>query len=160
MTRRGTLAYYLAAWVIGCFVVAFLQWLGETIAGNFRTASILLTTYFFALIFGAIAILLFAFLLRRSMRLLRTHAVWAWSLWGATLAFLEILSLIHAQSALLSFRSGEFGEVFFAACLKPSGPLAGPNPWRAPPPGRSPPAGPSLCLLHRLLPPPPPTPTA
>jgi hypothetical protein len=25
MTRRGTLAYYLAAWVIGCFVVAFLR---------------------------------------------------------------------------------------------------------------------------------------
>src|SRR5260370_21552094 len=127
MTRRGTLAYYLAAWVIGCFVVAFLQWLGETIAGNFRTASILLTTYFFSLIFGAIAILLFAFLLRRSMRLLRTHAVWAWFLWGATLAFLEILSLIHAQSALLSFRSGEFGEVLFAAVLDAADSLSGPN---------------------------------
>ena len=57
MTRRGTLAYYLAAWVIGCFVMAFLQWLGEALAGNFQTASILLTKYFFTLIFGAIAIL-------------------------------------------------------------------------------------------------------
>ena len=26
MTRRGTLAYYLAAWVVGCFVVSLLIW--------------------------------------------------------------------------------------------------------------------------------------
>jgi hypothetical protein len=132
MTRRGTLAYYLAAWVIGCFVVALLQWLGEALAGDFRTASILLTTYFFSLIFGAIAILLFAFLLRRSMRLLKTHAVWAWFLGGAVLALLEILALLHTQNALLSFRSGEFGEIFFAAVLNAADSLAGRNLWQAP----------------------------
>ena len=51
MTRRGTLAYYLAAWVIGCFVISLLQWIGEAVAGEIHTASILLTTYFFSLIF-------------------------------------------------------------------------------------------------------------
>jgi hypothetical protein len=44
MTRQGTLAYYLAAWVIGCFVVAALQWVGEAFAGEIHGASILLTT--------------------------------------------------------------------------------------------------------------------
>ena len=149
MTRRGTLAYYLAAWVIGCFVVAFLQWLGEALAGNFGTASILLTTYFFSLIFGAIAILLFAFLLRRSMRLLRTHAVWAWFSCGAILAFLEIGALLHAQNALLSFRSGEFGEIFFAAVLNAADSLAGRNLWQAPVGGAI--TAVVLCLVDRAF---------
>src|SRR5690242_1231041 len=88
MTRRGTLAYYLAAWVIGCFVAAFLQWTGEALAGEIHTASILLTTYFFTLVFGAATILLFAFVLRRGMRMMRTHALWAWLLSGAILSVL------------------------------------------------------------------------
>src|ERR1700722_605034 len=108
MTRRGTLAYYLAAWVIGCFVVSLLLWAGDALAGDFETASTLLTTYFFSLAFGATAVLLFAFLLRRWMRALGTHSLWAWSVSGAALASLEIWGLIHAQSALLSIRSGEF----------------------------------------------------
>jgi hypothetical protein len=149
MTRRGTLAYYLAAWVIGCFVVAFLQWLGEALAGNFHTASILLTTYFFSLIFGAIAILLFAFLLRRSMGLLGTHALWAWFLWGAILSFVEILALIHAQSALLSIRSGEFGEIFFAAVLNAADSLSGRNLWQAPVDGAI--TAVVLCLVDRAF---------
>lgn len=149
MTRRGTLAYYLAAWVIGCFVVAFLQWLGEALAGNFGTASILLTTYFFSLIFGAVAILLFAFLLRRSMRLLKTHAVWAWFSWGAIVAFLEIGALLHAQNALLSFRSGEFGEIFFAAVLNAADSLAGRNLWQAPVGGAI--TAVVLCLVDRAF---------
>jgi hypothetical protein len=136
MTRRGTLAYYLAAWVIGCFVMAFLRWLGEALAGDFQTASILLTTYFFSLIFGAIAILLFALLLRRSMRLVGSRAVWAWFLWGAILGFAEIVALIRAQgpllSILLSIHSGAFGAVFFAAVLEGAGSLAGRNLWQAP----------------------------
>ena len=31
MTRHGTLAYYLAAWVIGCPVVALVFWLIESV---------------------------------------------------------------------------------------------------------------------------------
>src|SRR6266568_9073457 len=116
MTRRGTLSYYLAAWVIGCFVVSLLQWIGEALAGEIHTASILLTAYFFSLAFGAVAILLFALLLRRSMRLLGTHALWIWFLSGAILSLVEIFALIRAQSALLSIRSGEFGEIFPLCC--------------------------------------------
>jgi hypothetical protein len=149
MTRRGTLAYYLAAWVIGCFVVSFLQWLGETVAGNFHTAAILLTTYFFSLIFGAMAILLFAFLLRRSMHLAGTHALWAWFLGGAILAFVEIWVLIRAQGALLSIRSGPFGGIFFAAVLKAADSLAGGNLWQAPVGGAI--TAMVLCLVDRAF---------
>src|SRR5579883_1112811 len=78
MTRRGTLAYYLAAWVIGCFIVSLLQWSGDAFAGMIEPASDLLTSYFFSLVFGAAAILLFSFLLRRAMRLARTHNLWIW----------------------------------------------------------------------------------
>jgi hypothetical protein len=149
MTRRGTLAYYLAAWVIGCFVVSFLQWVGEALGGEVQTASILLTTYFFSLVFGAAAILLFAFLLRRSMRLLGTHAAWAWFVGGAALGLLEIFLLIHAQSALLSTRSGEFGDLLFAAVLKAADALAGRNFWQAPVDGAIT-AG-VLCLVDRAF---------
>src|SRR5260370_8450287 len=96
------------------------------------TASILLTTYFFSLAFGAVAILLFALLLRRSMRLLGTHALWIWFLSGAILSLVEIFALILPQSALLSIRSGYFAEIFFAAVLAAADVLAGHNFWQAP----------------------------
>jgi|SRR5207302_5339899 len=149
MTRRGTLAYYLAAWVIGCFVVSLLQWIGEAFAGEIQTASILLTRYFFSLIFGAVAILLFAFLLRRWMRLLGSHAQWAWMLSGGALALLQMFILIRAESALLSIRSGEFGEFFFAVLLKAADALAGHSLWQAPIGGAITSA--VLCLVDRAF---------
>jgi len=149
MTRRGTLAYYLAAWVIGCFVVSLLLWLGAALDGEIHDASILLTTYFFSLAFGAIAMLLFAFLLRLSMRLLGTHALWAWLLSGAVLAFLEIFALAHAQGALLSIRSGEFGEIFFAAFLNAADSLSGRQLWQAPIDGAI--TALFLCLVDRAF---------
>lgn len=149
MTRRGTLAYYLAAWVIGCFVVSILQWIGEALAGEIQTASILLTTYFFSLVFGAAAILLFAFLLRRWMRLLGTHAQWAWFVSGGALGLLQIFILVHAQSALLSIRSGEFGELLFAAVLNAADALAGRNFWQAPVDGAI--TAMVLCLVDRAF---------
>jgi hypothetical protein len=149
MTRRGTLAYYLAAWVIGCFVAAFLQWTGEALAGEIHTASILLTTYFFTLVFGAATILLFAFLLRRGMRIIRTHALWAWLLSGAILSLLEILALAHAQSALLSIRWGEFGEILSAAVLNEAASISGRNLWQVPIDGAI--TASVLCLVDRAF---------
>jgi hypothetical protein len=149
MTRRGTLAYYLAAWVIGCFVVAFLQWVGEAAAGEIHPASILLTTYFFALIFGAVALLVFAVLLRTSMRLAGTHTLWIWFLSGAILSVLEIFALIHAQNALLSIRSGELGQFFFAAVLNAADTLSGRNLWQAPIDGSV--TALVLCLVDRAF---------
>jgi hypothetical protein len=149
MTRRGTLAYYLAAWVIGCFVVSLLLWAGDALAGDFETAANLLTTYFFSLVFGATAVLLFAFLLRRSMRVLGTQSLWAWLPAGAALAFLLILGLIRAQGALLSIRSGQFGEILFGAVLKAADALAGRNLWQAPVDGAI--TAVVLCLVNRAF---------
>ena len=149
MTRRGSLAYYLAAWVIGCFVVAFLQWVGEAAAGEIHPASILLTTYFFALIFGAVAALVFAVLLRASMRLLGTHRLWIWFVSGAALSFVEIFVLIHSQNALLSIRSGEFGQFFFAAVLNAADTLSGRNLWQVPIDGAV--TAVVLCLVDRAF---------
>lgn len=149
MTRQGTLAYYLAAWVVGCFVIAVSQWVGEAFAGEIHTASILLTTYFFSLIFGAVAVLLFAFLLRRWMRLIGSHTRWAWLVSGAVLALLQTYILIHAQSALLSIRSGQFGEVLFAAILNAADSLSGRNLWQAPVDGAI--TASVLCIVDRAF---------
>src|SRR5690242_4416875 len=149
MTRRGTLAYYLAAWVIGCFVVALLQWTGEAAAGEIRTASILLTTYFFTLVFGAATILLFAFVLRRGMRMMRTHALWAWLLSGAILSVLEILALAHVRSALVSIRWGEFGDILSAAVLNAAASMSGRDLWQVPVDGAT--TASVLCLVDRAF---------
>jgi hypothetical protein len=75
--------------------------------------------------------------------------VWAWFSWGAILAFLEIGALLHAQNALLSFRSGEFGEIFFAAVLNAADSLAGRNLWQAPVAGAI--TAVVLCLVDRAF---------
>jgi hypothetical protein len=149
MTRRGTLAYYLAAWVIGCFVVSFLQWIGDAIGGDLRPASVLLTTYFFSLVFGAVAVLLFSSLLRLSMRLLGTHNLLAWPLAGGLLALLLIVGFIHAQGALLSLRSGPLGEILIGIALKTADALGGRNLWQVPVDGAI--TGLVLCLVDRAF---------
>jgi hypothetical protein len=100
MTRRGTLAYYLAAWVIGCFIISLLAWTTadrETSPGGVAT---LLIMYFVALTYGAADILLFAFLLRRLMRVARTHTTWIWMLSGAVLAAVLVRVLLWSGDAL------------------------------------------------------------
>lgn len=149
MTRRGTVAYYLAAWVIGCFVVSLLQWVGGAIAGDFMPASVLLTTYFFSLVFGAFAVLLFSFLLRLSMRLLRTHNLLVWPLAGGLLALLLIAGFLHAQGALLSLRSSPVGELLIGVALKAADAMGGRNLWQAPLDGAI--TGLVLCLVDRAF---------
>ena len=149
MTRRGTLAYYLAAWVIGCFVVSFLQWTSDAIAGDFRPASALLTTYFFSLVFGAVAVLLFSSLLRLSMRLLGTHNLLAWPLTGGLLALVLVVGFFHAQGALVSFRSSPLGEILIGVALKAADALQGRNLWQVPVDGAL--TGLVLCLVDRAF---------
>jgi hypothetical protein len=100
MTRRGTLAYYLAAWVIGCFIFSVLLWIGAARSGAPAGASTLLATYFLALIFGAVDMLFFAFLLRRVMRWWGTHNISRWVVAGAGLAFLLMQLLTFAYERI------------------------------------------------------------
>jgi hypothetical protein len=93
MTRHGTLAYYLAAWVIGCPVAALVFWLIESVRTGSASSSALLEICFFALMSGALDSLLFALLLRRVMHGLGTRNVALWSLTGAALSFAMVFAL-------------------------------------------------------------------
>ena len=87
MTKHGSLAYYLAAWVCGSFFF---------IVGRYYRVPAFRDTgplsfhveYVTTLVVGAPALLLFAFLLRRLARLLRWSQPWHWTLGGACLTLL------------------------------------------------------------------------
>ena len=152
MTRHGTLAYYLAAWVIGCFVSSSLLWMTEVLSGaSGLNASVLLMTYFFALIFGALNALLFAFLLRKVMRLWNTYVVWTWLIAGAALGFALMLLLGRADDAWVQFHaplSGPAGYVFQALLLAPDA-LRRAGSWQAPAGGAI--TALVLCLVDRAF---------
>jgi len=95
MTRRGSLAYYLAAWVCGCFFMAFVFWLEVHWPSKASSEAVFrdvgfLGLCFFGLIFGAVPSLLFGLILRRLLWLLRADNVWIWIAVGAALALLLI----------------------------------------------------------------------
>ena len=95
MTSRGSLAYYLAAWVCGCFFMASALWIDIHWPSSRSSESAFhdvgfLGVCFFGLILGAIPSLLFGWVLRRALGLLRAENIWIWIAAGATLA----LSLI------------------------------------------------------------------
>ncbi len=98
MTSRGSLAYYLAAWVCGCFFMALAFWLemqfsrSVSLQGTFQSVSFL-GFCFFGLIFGAVPSLLFGWTLRRLMKLFHAEIIWIWIAAGAGLACLLIWSL-------------------------------------------------------------------
>jgi hypothetical protein len=103
MTRRGTLAYYLAAWVIGCFVLSLLAWAlaapqeGVPLPAPAR----LLILYFLSLAYGAVDMLLFALLLRRAMRLWGTHSLWIWAPVGAAVGAALVRLLLWSGDLLV-----------------------------------------------------------
>ena len=91
MTRRGSIVYYLAAWVCGCLFMSLAIWLpgkwGLTHwTPDFRGFSGFLAFYFLGLVFGAFTALLFAFLLRWLVVTLRWKLLWQWTLLGAVVA--------------------------------------------------------------------------
>lgn len=90
MTRRGSLAYYLAAWVIGCFSITVAVWIRELVVHGFDSpgsyAFMLLGFSFYSLIFGAFLALLGGFLLRKLMRAVKGATAVHWVAAGALLA--------------------------------------------------------------------------
>ena len=98
MTSRGSLAYYLAAWVCGCFFIALAFWFelqfsrSASLQGTFQSVSFL-GLCFFGLIVGAVPSLLFGWILRRSMKFFHQGTIWLWIAAGAGLAFLLVWSL-------------------------------------------------------------------
>jgi hypothetical protein len=91
MTRHGSLAYYLAAWICGCFFMSALVWLKDLASAPLQLATLkgaagLLFFCFYGLILGAFASLVGAFLLRRIATSARWMQAWQWALAGAVLA--------------------------------------------------------------------------
>jgi len=123
MTRSGSLAYYLTAWICGCFFMSLSVWTKDLfgVAANnaFSTRSVfgLIFFYFYGLVFGAIAALTGAFLLRRVMAALKCMTASHWAVAGAILApaVIAILGLwgrhvgIDEQSGMRVVRIITFG---------------------------------------------------
>src|SRR4051812_47591224 len=101
MTRRGTLAYYLAAWVIGCFVVSLMAAIFAPQNAPAEGPARLLILYFLALLYGAADILLFAFLVRRALRVFSTHNLLVWIMVGAALGAALVRLLLWAGDPLV-----------------------------------------------------------
>jgi hypothetical protein len=111
VTKRGTLAYYLAAWVIGCFVLSVMAWAlaapqeGVPLPAPAR----LLILYFLSLAYGAVDMLLFAFLLRGAMRFWGTHSLWIWIATGAVVGAALVRLLLWSGDALVGASSPSGG---------------------------------------------------
>jgi hypothetical protein len=87
MTRHGSLAYYLAAWVCGCFFMTICL-VGTPHRPHFGSSMIrdILLLYFLALWLGAFTSLLFGFFLRRIALWLGFRTTWQWLVGGGILA--------------------------------------------------------------------------
>jgi hypothetical protein len=98
MTRRGSLIYYLAAWVLGCFFMVLAVWCLDMILvpspDLVREATEgFLTLIVYGYLFGAPTALLFGLLLRRIMLALKCKTPMHWAVAGAILAPLLVAAL-------------------------------------------------------------------
>ncbi len=109
MTRHGTLAYYLAAWVCGCFFMSTAIFLRFTLDPH-RDVPLSLhgavTNFwlftFVGLIFGIGISLVGSFLMRRLMNAFHLRSTSAWMISGAMLAPIIVLAFGSIGRALLT----------------------------------------------------------
>src|ERR1700723_313619 len=138
MTRRGSLIYYLTAWICGCFFMSLAIWIrdlwGSTVESpRSREAFGILFFYFYGLVFGALAILIGAFLLRRIMTLLKCKTPLHWAVAAAILAPLLVAAL-GEWGMRTSGAAGRTGPAFVFAVRSDDGisggMVAGDSGWR------------------------------
>jgi Zn-dependent protease with chaperone function len=92
MTRRGSLVYYLASWIIGGFFLTIMMYLQERASpgglgiGPTGAGAAILTTYFLTLVFCAFLSVVFAYLLRLTMGWFDAEKLWQWVLAGVVLS--------------------------------------------------------------------------
>jgi hypothetical protein len=90
MTRRGSLIYYLSAWILGCFFMSAAIWIKdlfgpESSQGSGRSVFGLIFVSVSGFVLGALAAFLGAFLLRRIMAALKCKTPSHWAVAGAAL---------------------------------------------------------------------------
>jgi hypothetical protein len=92
MTRRGSLVYYLTSWICGGLFLTVAMYLQERASpegmgiGPSGAGATIIMTYFLVLVFCAFLSVVFAFLLRLSMRWLHAEKLWQWVLAGIILS--------------------------------------------------------------------------
>lgn len=87
MTRTGSLAYYLAAWVCGCTFMGIFLWIPEIRGSASKgVAGLFFVTIALSLMCGAASSLAFGCLLRILADWIGWRKAWQWLLSGAILA--------------------------------------------------------------------------
>jgi hypothetical protein len=107
MTRRGSLAYYLAAWICGTVFMSICVWAREVFRSSPAESALpkqaaigLLFVCFYGLLLGAVAALAIAFLLRVIMKRLAWRGTLQWMAAGAVLTPAVILALGYGGLAV------------------------------------------------------------
>jgi hypothetical protein len=121
MTRRGSLIYYLTAWICGCFFISFAIWIHQIVEQRLHHDVIrgwttaFLFFYFYGLMFGAPTLLFGAFVLRRIMNRLRCKTASHWSAVGAILGPLMAVALGRLEPYLNAQRNSILQELALIA---------------------------------------------
>ncbi len=129
MTKRGSIVYYLTAWVWGCISLATLVWcvvpdrerLSWRMGQDSAVASFLVTCLS-ALLLGAPAALLFAWLLRRAVLWARWDGALRWVLAGSVLAPLVIAALGTASHYFFQIGADTYGILALTVTVLLAGP--------------------------------------
>jgi hypothetical protein len=106
MTRRGSLVYYLASWICGGLFLTVAMYLQERASprgmgmGPTGAGAAIISTYFLVLVFCAFLSVVFAFVLRYVMRLLRAERMWQWVLAGTVLAVPMVFAVRGASQVM------------------------------------------------------------
>lgn len=129
MTRRGSLTYYLAAWVCGCFFMSATIWLTSLWMPRARSVSNLLFVYFVGLMYDVVPSLLFAFVLRRAAKGMGWIRAWHWLVAGAILAP-ALTALLGVMSAWQIFQGTGWRDWIYESPLTSSAIYTNPN-WMA-----------------------------
>jgi hypothetical protein len=129
MTRRGSLAYYLAAWVCGCFFMSTTIWLSSLWLPSVRSVSDLLFVYFLYLMNGVLPMLLFGFVLRRAANGIGWNRTWQWIVGGAILAP-ALTALLGMMSSWQIFQGTGWRDWIYESLLASSAIYTNPN-WMA-----------------------------
>jgi L-cystine uptake protein TcyP (sodium:dicarboxylate symporter family) len=94
MTKRGSLAYYMAAVVCGSFFFTLAQFIiGRQAGSSSNVARDFLFAFFIGTIFGCIPQVIAAFVLRRLAKPLRWTNAWHWAVGGAGVYLLVMITL-------------------------------------------------------------------